>query len=125
MTEAELQARVMRGIGSRPDARLFRNQGGTYQLADGRYITSGLCKGSGDLVGWQTIEVTPSLLPSLLGRRIAVFVSIEIKTSTGRVSPEQINWANAVRKAGGRAGVARSLEEAQQILTQPFPSFEN
>jgi hypothetical protein len=121
MTESELQARIMRGIGSRPDARLFRNQGGTYQLADGRYLTSGLCKGSADLIGWQTVEVTPSMV----GRRIAVFVSLEIKTSTGRVSPEQINWANAVRKAGGRAGVARSLEEAQQILTQPFPSFEN
>jgi hypothetical protein len=121
MTEAELQARVMRGIGSRPDTRVFRNQVGVYRLEDGRVIASGLCKGSGDLVGWQTIEVTPSMV----GRRIAVFISLEIKTSKGRVSPEQINWANAVRKAGGRAGVARSLEEAQQILTQPFPSFEN
>lgn len=125
MTEAELQARVMRGIGSRPDTRVFRNQVGVYRLEDGRVIASGLCKGSSDLVGWKIMEVTPSLLPSLLGRRIAVFVSIEIKTSTGRVSPEQANWVNAVRKAGGLAGVARSLEEAQQILTQPFPSFEN
>lgn len=125
MTEAELQARVMRGIGSRPDTRVFRNQVGVYRLEDGRVIASGLCKGSSDLVGWKIMEVTPSLLPSLLGRRIAVFVSIEIKTSTGRVSPEQANWVNAVQKAGGLAGVARSLEEAQQILTQPFPSFEN
>ena len=121
MTEAELQARVMRDIGGRLDCRIFRNQTGGYKLEDGRFITSGLCKGSGDLIGWQSVKITPSMV----GKRIAVFVSIELKGASGRPTPEQTNWANTIRAAGGRAGIARSLAEAHFILTQPFPSFEN
>ena len=54
--------------------------------------------------------------PDMVGQRIAVFTSIEVKTPTGRVSPEQRQWLEAVQAAGGIAGVARSVEDALRIV---------
>lgn len=112
MTERELQARIMRELGSRRDVRVFRNQVGTYKLEDGRVISSGLCKGSADLVGWQTVTITPEMV----GQQVAVFLSVEVKGERTRVTPEQQNWAAVVKKCGGKAVIARSLEEAEKIL---------
>jgi hypothetical protein len=44
-----------------------------------------------------------------------VFLSIEVKTPTGRLRPEQRQWLDAVQAAGGIAGVARSVEDAQRL----------
>ena len=72
----------------------------------------GLCKGSADLIGWRTITITPDMV----GQQVAVFTSIEVKTPTGRVRPEQQQWLKAVQAAGGVAGIARSVEDAQAII---------
>lgn len=112
MTEHELQRAIHRALGGRQDVRLFRNQVGTYRLADGRVISSGLAKGSADLIGWQTVEITADMV----GQKIAVFLSVEVKTAKGKVSPEQENWAGAVKKAGGKAVIARNLSEAEKII---------
>jgi hypothetical protein len=48
---------------------------------------------------------------------VAVFTSIEVKTPTGRIRPEQQQWINAVQAAGGIAGVARSAGEAMDLLS--------
>ncbi len=118
--ETTLQQQIRLALGTRPDARLFRNQVGS--LPDprtGRLVTFGLAKGSADLIGWRTIVVTPDMV----GRRLAVFTSIEIKTSTGRLRADQQAWLTAVEGAGGIAGVARSVTDAEQLLantpTQP------
>lgn len=112
MTERELQARIMRELGSRADVRVFRNQVGTYTLADGRVITSGLCKGSADLVGFQMVTVTPEMV----GQQIAVFLSVEVKGEKTRITPEQENWARFIKRSGGKSVIARSLEDARAIL---------
>lgn len=71
--------------------------------------------GACDLPGWTTITVTEEMV----GRRIAVFTSIEAKaTKGGRVTPEQKNWMEQVIKAGGIAGVARTPEEGLKIIEQ-------
>ena len=75
----------------------------------------GLCKGSADLIGWTTRTITPEMV----GTQVAVFTSIEVKTATGRLRPEQRQWLDAVQAAGGVAGVARSVEDAQVLLTSP------
>lgn len=93
-------------------ARLFRNQTGRYQLADGRWIASGLAVGSPDLVGWQTVTVTPEMV----GRQIAVFVGIEAKTATGRLTEDQRAFQTALARAGARVGVARSVADIDAIL---------
>jgi hypothetical protein len=93
--------------------RLFRNNTGTLKDQNGRPVTFGLCKGSADLIGWRTVTVTPEMV----GTTVAVFTSIEVKTATGRLRPEQQQWLDAVQAAGGIAGVARSVEDAQRLTT--------
>jgi len=93
--------------------RLFRNNTGTLRDQHGRPVQFGLCKGSADLIGWRTVTITPEMVC----QRIAVFTSIEVKTSTGKVQPEQQQWLEAVQAAGGIAGIARSVEDAKALLT--------
>ena len=95
------------------NCRLFRNNTGTLKDANGRPVQFGLCKGSADLIGWRTVTITPEMV----GQQIAVFTSIEVKSSSGRVKPEQRQWLDAVQAAGGIAGVARSVEDAQRLIT--------
>lgn len=113
--ETVIQQRIRLALGRLPHTRLFRNNTGT--LPDprtGRPVQFGLARGSADLIGWRTVVVTPDMV----GQPIAQFVSIEIKTPTGRVTPEQRNWLHAVRKAGGIAGIARSAQDALRIVTE-------
>lgn len=123
--ETDIQQRIRLAVGTRSDLRLFRNQVG--QLPDprtGRPVQFGLARGSADLIGWRTITITPDMV----GQRLAVFTSLEVKTPTGRLTPAQHNWLGAVRSAGGVAGVARSVGDALQIvsdLSQPSRPFDN
>ncbi len=98
---------------SKGDCRLFRNNTGTLKDANGRPVSFGLCKGSADLIGWRTVTITPEMV----GQQVAIFTSIEVKSSSGRVKPEQQQWLNAVQAAGGIAGVARSVGEAMDLLS--------
>jgi hypothetical protein len=118
-TETTLQQQIRLALGTRCDARLFRNQVGS--LPDprtGRLVTFGVARGTADLIGWRTVVVTPEMV----GQRIAVFTSIEVKTPTGRIAPAQQHWLQAVRSAGGIAGVARSVADSQQILAN-LPTY--
>jgi hypothetical protein len=93
--------------------RLFRNNTGTLRDQHGRPVSFGLCKGSADLIGYRSITITPDMV----GQQVAVFLSIEVKTPTGRIRPEQQAWLETVQAAGGIAGVARSVEDALRIVT--------
>ncbi len=99
---------------SRGPVRLHRNNTGTLRDQHGRPVQFGLAKGSADLIGWTTRIITADMV----GQRIAVFTSIEVKTPAGRVSPEQRQWLEAVQAAGGIAGVARSVDDALRIVTE-------
>jgi len=126
MTESQIQAEILRAIGGRNDVRLFRNTCGTgwsgqhisgagniVTIGNARFVRYGLTPGSADLIGWQAVAVTPEMV----GRKLAVFTSIEVKAhATGRLTPEQDNWRRVVSSAGGAAGVARSVAEAAAIL---------
>ena len=112
MSEQRIQQEIRLAI-SHGDIKVFRNNTGTLKDANGRPVQFGLCKGSADLIGWRTVTVTPDMV----GTQVAVFLSIEVKTPTGRLRPEQQQWLDAVQAAGGIAGVARSVEDAQRLTT--------
>jgi hypothetical protein len=117
--ETTLQQQIRLALGTHRDARIFRNQVGS--LPDprtGRLVTFGLARGSADLIGWRTITVTSAMV----GTRLAIFTSIEVKTPTGRVRPEQQAWLEAVTHAGGLAGIARSVTDAQALLSN-LPTY--
>lgn len=112
--ETDLQQRIRLALGTDPQIKLFRNQCGA--LPDprtGRMVQFGLARGSADLIGWRTITITPDMV----GRQVAVFTSIEVKTERGRVRPEQHAWLGCVQAAGGISGVARSVGDAIRIVT--------
>ncbi len=77
-----------------------RHQDGTAILKNARPLHAGLCVGSSDLIGWTSR---------------GVMLAIEVKTETGRATPEQLQFISAVRAAGGRAGIARSIQQAKDI----------
>ena len=118
--ETNLQQRIRLALGTHPQLRLFRNNSG--KLPDprtGRYVQFGVASpGGADLIGWRTITVEPEHV----GQQIAVFTAIEIKTPTGRITPAQRNFLEAVTKAGGIAGIARSVADALRITTSAPPA---
>jgi len=68
--------------------------------ARGGYTRAGLGEGTADLIGY--------VLGS--GR----YFAIEVKTSTGRASPEQVAWIDQTNREGGYAAIARTPEEARE-----------
>lgn len=87
-----------------PYAVIFRNNVGRVKTADGRIFDTGLPKGFSDLSGVRKSD----------GRA----VYIEVKTPSGRVSPEQSNFIEQMQKYHALAGVARSVEDAIKIITE-------
>lgn len=95
------------------DVRLWRNNVGFYK--DGaRAIRYGLCNGSADFIGLQSMLVTPVMV----GKRIAVFLAIESKAPNKDAADHQQTWLEEVRDAGAIAGVARNAEEAEALLAR-------
>lgn len=132
MAERDIQNRILLECG-RGDTRLFRNnvgqgwigkstrfsradtvtvQPGDVLIRQARALHAGLCEGSPDLIGWRGVEITPDMV----GQRVAVFAGLEVKTDTGRPTPEQMRFIAAVRDAGGIAGIVRSPESAAALL---------
>lgn len=112
MSEAAIQQDIRLALGQTPGLRVFRNNVGAIKDRNNRLVRYGLCTGSADLIGWQSVVITPAMV----GQRFARFVSIEVKTPSGRLSPEQETWQAAVQKAGGIAVVARSVDDVKFLL---------
>jgi hypothetical protein len=69
--------------------------------------------GTSDVIGLHSITITPEMV----GCRIAVFVAIEAK-DRARLTPAQRAYLTIIHEAGGIAGVAHSVDEAQQIIAR-------
>lgn len=133
--EAQIQAQVLLRCSSGAN-RLWRNNVGTgwagraervtqanrhalqLQPGDvivrqGRPLHAGLCVGSGDLIGYSTVTITPDMV----GQQVAVFASVEVKGPRTSISPEQAAFAEHIQRAGGKAGIARSVADAEAILS--------
>lgn len=112
MKETAIQQAVRLAL-SQAGAVMFRNNQGAYQDDQGRWIKYGVCNpGGSDLIGWTPIQVTQDMV----GKTVAIFTAVEVKTPKGKVTDAQQNFIDQVNKAGGRAGVVRSPDDAQLLL---------
>ena len=102
MKESDIQRLVMLAL-SDAGCLIWRNNTGCLKNQAGIPIKFGLCVGSSDLIG-----ITPD----------GKFLAVEIKTPTGRATPDQKRFINAVRSRGGIAGIARSTADALALLSQ-------
>ena len=110
-SEQEIQQRIRLACG-RGAVRLWRNNTGALVDQQGRFLRFGLCKGSSDLIGLRSLEITPEMV----GQRLAQFVALEVKAAHGVASPEQRAFLHLVQELGGVAAVCRSIEEARTVL---------
>jgi hypothetical protein len=104
VSESKIQNEIRLAVGRDPDLVLWRNQVGVATYISGETRRHGLCPGSCDLIG--------ILAPH--GR----FIALEIKTATGKISPEQERFINLVNRKGGYAKVVRSVDEALTAIQE-------
>jgi hypothetical protein len=102
MREQSIMQRVQLEA-TRKGWRVFRNNVGCLMDQRGVPVRYGLMVGSGDLIGWRPVTITPEMV----GQTLAQFVSLEVKGPRGVVSEAQQRWAGMVERAGGLAIVAR------------------
>lgn len=86
-------------------------QKGDIVLRQARPFSTGLPPGFSDLFGLVPVVITPDMV----GQTVAVFAALEVKDKA-KATDEQSNFIKAVNDNGGRAGVARSLEDAVRIV---------
>lgn len=78
------------------DLTLFRNNTGMLYNRKGTPVKYGLAKGSSDLIGWHN--------------KTGQFVAIEVKMPGRKATKEQQSFIDAVKRAGGIAFVAHSVD---------------
>jgi hypothetical protein len=105
-SEAEILRAILRLLKRHPKVAVcWRQNSGTFQERnrDGsvRYIRANTARGMSDIMG---------ALKD--GRALA----IEVKSRTGRMRPGQGEFLQTIRRAGGVAGVCRSVEDAMKLL---------
>lgn len=135
-SEGNIGKKIMLALGKLPGVRIFRNNVGTAWVGNGsvrfnqrkeviveagdvlirqaRIFHAGLCKGSSDFIGFKSVEITPEMV----GKNVAVFMGAEIKTKTGKASPEQVDFINMVNKFGGIAFIVTDEVEAVEFLNK-------
>lgn len=82
---------------------IFRINVGKVKMADGRWFDTGLPKGFPDLMFLSNNGKT---------------AFIECKNATYKPSKEQVNFIETVKKMGFNAGIARSVEDAMNIIRE-------
>lgn len=131
-TETDIVRLIMLKL-SKAGARIFRNNTGNAWIGqsiritkpqiisvttgdvvvkNARYFTAGLCVGSSDLIGLKPVLITPEMV----GKTVAVFTAVEVKTATGRATKEQVAFLQMVKDIGGISFIARNDVEAEEML---------
>jgi hypothetical protein len=116
LSESKLIAQILLESSQSSDTRLFRLNAG--QAWSGTIIERTArrlvlldyhpvklaTEGFSDIAGWTTVD------------HRAIFTAIEAKFGRNRATHPQQSFIDAVVKAGGRAGVAYSVDEATAII---------
>ena len=99
MTEREIQNAILREFATRRDCRLWRANTGVARIGD-RVVRFGV-PGQPDLMG---------ILPG------GIWLGVEVKSATGRQSPEQIAFQAMIEKFGGVYVLARSAADVWDAI---------
>ena len=131
MSEVDLMRRLQK-LASTLGARLFRQQVGMAWAGTARHFSrvdyvrvepgdvviskarpfhAGVT-GMSDLGGWVPVQITADMV----GSTVAVYLQVEVKDGA-RTTTEQAAWIDAVNRAGGRAGIARSEADLSAIIS--------
>lgn len=119
-SESQLLAEIRLALGKDARCVLWRNNSGKFMADFGaagtRPVSTGLVVGASDLIGIVRHEEVSSDYGSGCSINTGRFLAIEVKTPTGRIRPEQVQFARLVNSMGGYACVVRSVEEAQAAV---------
>lgn len=85
---------------------------GDVLIRQGHIVSVGF-KGLSDTLGGSPMTITAEDV----GRTVCILTAIEIKAGADRLREGQPEFLAAVKKMGGRAGVARSPEDATRIVS--------
>jgi len=102
--ENTIQGDTLDYLDARPDARGWRNNVGAIRKGK-RFIRYGLCKGSSDIIGLVEVKITKEKV----GKRVAVFTGIELKTKDGKATDEQRTFLGDIVRSGGIGILATSV----------------
>ena len=110
MSEAAMYSPIIHAA-ARRGISLHRNNVGVFKDPGKgkRWIRTGLCPGSSDLIGWRTVEGKD-------GGAVAQFIAIEVKMANRKPTHAQAEFLNQVAEAGGLAGCVHSVDEAIELL---------
>jgi hypothetical protein len=99
-------------------SRVIKNTDGSITILNPRPFHGGLCTGSSDLIGMAEHTVTAEDV----GRKVGLFLALEVKTESGRASDEQKAFLTRVSELGGLASIVRSDDDAISVLSQKWDS---
>lgn len=111
---------------NRGGTRLFKNVNGNFwqgkmlefkdgivRLMNPRRVQAGVGGvGGSDRIGYHQIIITPEMV----GKKVAVFCAIELKTSVGTATPEQLQFIKVTLDMGGIAGIAREKKDIANLF---------
>lgn len=126
MTPAARLTNEIRNAVSRVGARLFvmttgrfwagqvagRTPDGHLILRNPRLVNVGF-EGLSDLAGYTPVTITQDMV----GQTLPVLTVCEVKAGKDRPTPKQLQVIDVVKRAGGRAGIARSVDDALAIVS--------
>ena len=102
LSESQISKAIMQYLKRHPKiATVARYNSGTF-YEGGRYIRANTQRGQSDIQG--TLKGS--------GKTIA----LEVKSATGRATPEQLQYLQTIRSAGGIGEVVRSVDDVIRIL---------
>lgn len=93
-SEHQIQSEIMLAV-SQAGNKIFRSNVGKVQTIDGRWFDTGLPKGHSDLYGF---------------RPDGQIFYIEVKSETGRVRPDQVNFIHAMKRNGACSKDGKAYE---------------
>lgn len=110
--ETHVETKILLDLGSQ-GVWLHKNHIGTGQVKSGAWVKFGFCNpGGSDLVGGTPIIITQEMV----GKKMLIFTAIEVKQGKGKARDNQKSFINAVKSMGGIAGIAKSTEQALNII---------